>query len=124
MIVSSPLDSKPCRGGANAILREFVVRKNRKPLITRHLCPFLSLRRWMALGILVAAGASGCADPYSARRIRLRLNSQTDLARDVHRAEIRHARRTGEAIRTLDKWWRSDSARFAQRLPTVGDYVW
>ncbi|MCZ6815738.1 MAG: hypothetical protein O7F76_03450 [Planctomycetota bacterium] len=122
--MSSPEDSKACRGGANVIHKESVVKKNRKSLIVLKLCPFFSLRRWLALGILAAAGASGCADPYSAKRINKRLNSQTVLARDIYRAEVRHARRTGEAIKTLDKWWRSDSARFAQRLPTVGDYVW
>lgn len=98
--------------------------ENHKSFLNRLLCQVVFLGGCTALGLLLLASVGGCADPVSTRRINLRLNSQADLAVDIHRSEVRHAKRIVEAVDTLDKWWRSDSDRFVRRLPTIGDYVW
>jgi hypothetical protein len=79
----------------------------------------LILAAWLA-----AALFTGCDDPYARRRINMRLANMRDLAEDIERSEKRHAQRCVEAFETLEKWWRSDTRRFNERLPTVGDYVW
>ena len=85
------------------------------------------MRRFLARAIIFGLAISwlgGCNDPYSQRRIRIRLENMSELAQDIAHSEEIHARRMNEAIETVQKWWRTDTERFNRRLPTVGDYVW
>lgn len=103
---------------------EPMARKSSNSLVYIYLWKSVRVGACLFAAAIFAIGTGGCSDPYSAKRINLRLSSQADLAQDVLRGENRHLRRCGEAFQTVDKWWRRDSERFIRRVPTIGDYVW
>jgi hypothetical protein len=81
-------------------------------------------RKLLILFILFVAGPAACSDPYSQRRIERRWSHLEQTVGDLEAAEATRPGRVREAGETLEKWWRSDCARFERRMPTVGDYVW
>ena len=88
--------------------------------------PPIGLRRSICLAATaaVAFGLAGCNDPYSERRIRLRMSHLNSTAYDIQHREEAGVQRLDEAGRTIEKWWKMDSERFQQRVESIGDYIW
>lgn len=86
------------------------------------------LRPGKAFVLVLAAAAAaiaGCADdPYSQKRIQMRWNHFNELVNDLARSEAARPGKVDAAIRTVERAWDSDVARFNEIAPTVGDYFW
>lgn len=85
-------------------------------------------RFWISLsvlGLLAALSLPGCADdPYSQRRIGIRMNHLNGTISDIERRERSCVPRLEEAGQTFEKWWRSDTERFQRHAASIGDYIW
>ncbi len=85
-------------------------------------------RSVMALLLVLAAATAtiaGCADdPYSQRRIQMRWRHFDELVSDLARSEAARPAKVEAAIRTVQRKWDADVARFNEVAPTLGDYVW
>lgn len=92
----------------------------RHRLLTTHLRHRLAI----ALLISVTGAAAGCNDPYSQRRIDIRMRHLSATAASIESHEAQGAQRVDDDAKTLEKWWKSDCERFNRKAPTIGDYIW
>ena len=80
------------------------------------------------LGILtivaVAAFVTGCADPYSQRRIEIRREWAHFATETIRLGEVHHREYRQRTRDDLIEWWRADAERFNHRVEMLGDYVW
>jgi len=78
--------------------------------------------RWMlVLGVMAL---TGCNDPYSQRRLRLREEQTRTLVGQIEQIEKHRSQRLREMEPTLQRWWRYDCELWQRRSPTIGDYIW
>ncbi len=84
------------------------------------------MQRGAAIVILAAMAwlGTGCADPYSQRRIALRREGAHFVTESIARGEEHRREFRQRTKRDLEKWWRSDQERLNRRLTTLGDYIW
>jgi hypothetical protein len=74
-------------------------------------------------GLLAILGAA-CSDPYSQRRIQMRMERLNSAVTTFEKRETDGQRRTNEAVQTIQQWWKADCDHFNRIAPTVGDYFW